>query len=223
MSDRAEFGFNQTAGTFHRTVLHRAAFSLLELLIVIALLILVMALTTPALVNIAQGQGMKRAIGDVSGIVEQARSEAMATSTWTWVGLSQQNAGPQSELVVVLVASLDGTANMSQTNLRMISRPMRIQNVKVLPSLTHWGQDVDGTVPLAGSTFGFSQTIQGKLIAFDGTVLGFNSRGEASLGDGAVPVWIEIGLRELRGTTEIPDKTASIRVSGFSGQVDVDY
>lgn len=200
-----------------------AAFSLIEMLIIVALIILVMALTAPALVGIVQGQGMKRAIGDVSGIAEQARSEAMATSTWTWLGFAQQDKGTHSELVAVVVASLDGTTNMAQNNLRMISPPIRIENVKLLSTLTEWGQGVTGTVPLSGANFSFSQNIRGQTVTFNNTVLGFNSQGEATRGDGAVPPWIEIGLRELKGLTEMPDKTASIRVSGFSGQVDIDY
>ncbi len=92
-----------------------------ELLVVHRSLVLVMALTAPALVSIAQGQGMKRAIGDVSGLVEQARAEAMATSTWTWVGFSQSTTGPSPELLMVMVSSLDGTTNMAAANLRMVS------------------------------------------------------------------------------------------------------
>lgn len=200
-----------------------AGFSLIEILVVVALLILVMALTAPALVGIVQGQGMKRAIGDVSGIAEQARSEAMATSTWTWLGFAQQDKGTHSELVAVVVASLDGTTNMAQDNLRMIAAPVRVENVKLLNTLTDWGQGVSGTVPLSGANFSFSQNIRGQNITFNNAVLGFNSQGEATRGDGSVPPWIEIGLRELKGTTEIPEKTASVRVSGFSGQVDIDY
>ncbi len=182
-----------------------------------------MALTAPALVSIAQGQGMKRAIGDVSGLVEQARAEAMATSTWTWVGFSQSTTGPSPELLMVMVSSLDGTTNMAAANLRMVSRPIRIQNVKLLPILTDWAGGIDGIVRFDDASFAFSQTIQNKTVNFGETVLGFNSQGEATLGNGAVPAWIEIGLREMKGTKEITEKTASIRVSGYSGQVDVDY
>lgn len=200
----------------------RNGFSLIELLVVIAVLALALALSAPALLNVAQGQGMKRAVGEVSGLAETARAEAMASSTWIWMGLREQSSSGQKQLVAVLVASKDGTTNMAPSNLRIIQNPVRVENVSILPSLTQWAS-VSGTVPLANTSFRFSQTIRGESLTFSNTVLGFSPRGEATTGNGAVPPWIEIGLREMRGTVEIPNKTASIKISGFSGQQSVDY
>jgi len=202
--------------------LSRNGFSLIELLVVIAVLALALALSAPALLNVAKGQGMKRAIGEVSELAELARAEAMASSTWIWMGLREQTSSGQRELVAVLVASKDGTTNMAPSNLRIIQNPVRVENVKILPALTQWAS-VSGTVPLVNTSFRFSQTIRGQSLTFSNTVLGFSPRGEATTGNGAVPPWIEIGLREMRGEVEIPDKTASIKISGFSGQQSVDY
>jgi prepilin-type N-terminal cleavage/methylation domain-containing protein len=199
----------------------RLGFSLIELLAVIAVLAIVVALSAPAMVNVARGQGMKRAVSEVSGLIEQGRVEAMATSTWTWVGLVPQNANGGEELLAVLVASKDGTTNRTPANLRMITRPVRIEHVRVLPSLTHWSEG--DTVPLSDGKFSFAQEVLGKSVTFTNSVIGFSPRGEATIDHASVPPWIEVGLRELRGTMEITNKTASIRVSGFSGEINVNY
>lgn len=204
---------------------HRShtGFSLIEMLLVVAVIGIVIGLSASALVDAARGQGMKRAIADVGGLVEQARSEAMAASTWTWVGMKQQTAGPENELIAVLVASKDGSTNRAAGNLRLVSRPLRIKNVQVLSGLTGWGGSIDGTRTVSEGDFSFSQTVRGQNITFSDHVLGFTPRGEAAIDSSSVPPWIEIGLQETRGLTPITNKTASLRVSGFSGQLDTDY
>lgn len=192
----------------------------------IAVIGIVIGLSANALVDVARGQGMKRAIADVGGLVEQGRVEAMATSTWTWVGLRQQTVGSDSELVAVLVASKDGSTNRAASNLRLVSRPIRIKNVQVMPLMTKWGYGVDGLelVSAGGSDkFSFSQIVRGENLNFSTNILGFSPRGEAAINNSSVPPWIEIGLQEMRGTTPITNKIASLRVSGFSGQLNTDY
>lgn len=196
--------------------------SLVELIVVMGAIVVLVALGAPALMELARGQGMKRAVSEVGGLLEQARIEAMATSTWTWVGLAQRDPDAPPELLAVLIASKDGTNNMDADNLRIISRPVRIENVRVLSELTEWAGET-GSVPLTGSSFSFSETVAGESVSFTDTVVGFSPRGEATLSNNTVPPWIEIGLVEMRGAVEIPDRTASIRVSGFSGQQDVSY
>lgn len=202
-----------------------AAFSLVELLVVIAVIALLLGLSAPALVDVARGQGMQRAVNEISGMVEEARLEAMAMGTWTWLGLAQQVVDGREELVAVVMTSKDGTANMDNTNLRPLSRPIRIKNVRVLDELTDWvdSASMGEVAALTESDFSFSERVGGEMMEFSGSVLGFSPRGETALRDDEVPAWIEIGLRETRGEVEIPEKTASIRISGFSGQQMISY
>jgi len=203
----------------------REGMTLIELLAVIAIAALLMTLTISNITGITQGQGMKKALNEVGDLLENARTEAMATSTWVWIGFrdsTQDNAGKQPEVTIVVVASRDGTANQTSSNLVILGKPIRIANVKVLNSLTQWAIAGE-TVPLADSPNTFTTRVNGTNRQFSKTVLAFSPQGEATLGGTTISPWIEVGLREMRGATEITAKTASIRVSGVSGAQVIDY
>lgn len=197
--------------------------SLIELMIVVGLIVLLMALLVPSMSSLVQGQGTKRAINDVSGLLEIARTEAMATSTWVWVGFAQQtNAARNTEMVVCAVSSKDGTATTAATNLARVARPARIENVVLLSTLTSWATN-EMIVPLKSGSYRFEEAIGGQNRTFAGTVIAFSPQGEASLSPDKIDPWIEVGLRESRGGVENTNKTASLRISGLSGQVLVSY
>lgn len=206
-----------------RKIAPRAAFSLIELLVVVAVAAILMALSVPALVSIARGQGMKRAIHVTSDFLEQARSEAMAKSTWVWVGLAdstQNNAFRRPELTLAGMISRDGTTNTAASNLIPLARPVRIEDVAVLSLATPWAGDA---VVAKDSSFQFTATAAGTPRSFSSTVVAFSPQGEALLTGETVSPWLEIGLQEMRGARAVTNKTASIRISGVSGQVIVDY
>ena len=202
---------------------HRRGFTLMELLIVIALLCLLMVLLVPAFTSIAQGGGMKRAIGAASDALEVARTDAMSTSTWVLVGFADttaQNPGKISQLTIFTMGSRDGTTNMAANNLRPLYRPVHIDNVKLLSSPSKWA---DGATVLKGSPFAFTATNNNTTVNVSDTIVAFSPRGEAIINPAAMNSWIELPLREMRGTQEVEEKTASVRVSGMSGQVMVSY
>lgn len=199
------------------------AFSLIELLVVVALVGLLMVLTVPALVSIAQGQGMKRGITATSDMLELARADAMAKSTWVWVGFADttaDNVAKTPELTLVAVSSRDGTTNTATANLTALTKPIRVSDVALLTSATQWASN---SVALKGSSFQFTTTVGGSAKNFTGSVLAFSPQGEALLNPAMVSPWIEVGLQQMRGNQPIASKTASIRVSGISGQIVVDY
>ncbi len=194
--------------------------SLIELLLVIALVGLMMTLSVPAFVSIAQGSGMKRAIVGVSDSLEQARTEAMAQSTWVLVGISPDTTTMPPNLTIMTMASRDGTTNTATANLQAMTKPIRVENVKLLDSPTGWATNA---VLLKDSKFEFTGTVAGKPRKFTGTVIAFSPQGEATLNSSSLSSWIEVPLQEFRGGREMTEKTASIRVSGPSGQVVVSY
>lgn len=200
----------------------RLGMSMVELLVVIAILGMMMAVAVPALVGISQGQGMKRAVNEISELVESARLEAMATSTWVWLGIANTTENNQPEITIAVMASPDGTSSPTAAK-RPLIRPLRIENVKIMNTLTPWATNSD-IVPLTGSDHPqFTVNVAGKNRQFKDMILGFSPQGEVTVKSNAINPWIEIGVREMRGTTEITNKTASIRISGVSGQQVIDY
>ena len=92
--------------------------TLIELLVVIGIMILLTALLTPAFSNLKSAGDVTSAAYTIKGVLEQARTYAMANNTYTWVGLyeedgSQSSTNPPTpgvgRLVMSVVASKDGT------------------------------------------------------------------------------------------------------------------
>ena len=95
-----------------------SGFTLIELLVVIGITILLTALLTPAFTNLKRAGDVTSAAYTIKGVLEQARTYAMANNTYTWVGLyeedgSQSSTNPPTpgvgRLVMSVVASKDGT------------------------------------------------------------------------------------------------------------------
>jgi prepilin-type N-terminal cleavage/methylation domain-containing protein len=95
-----------------------SGFSLVELLSVMAVIALLMAMVAPAFNGIRGGANVNRATFELAGVLEQARSYALAQNTYVWVGFFEEDVlqGPQNpaqpgqggRVVVSVVASRDG-------------------------------------------------------------------------------------------------------------------
>src|SRR5947207_671339 len=95
-----------------------SGFTLIELLVVIGITILLTVLLTPAFTNLKSAGDVTSAAYTVKGVLEQARTYAMANNTYTWVGFYEEDASQSStnpatagvgRLVMSIVASNDGT------------------------------------------------------------------------------------------------------------------
>ena len=91
----------------------------MELMFVIAIMILVAAFIAPAFTNLKSAGDVTSAAYTIKGVLEQARTYAMANNTYTWVGFYEENvsnpSSPNSNtpaigrVVMSIVASKDGT------------------------------------------------------------------------------------------------------------------
>lgn len=197
----------------------QSGFSLVELLVVASIILIFTAIAVPVM---DYGNKMNSAVREVSDVLELARTEAMAKNTWVWVGLLNQTpANGQAELLLAVVSSLDGSQNMNSSNLKPVIRVRKMPGVVLLSQLTDMAPTTGQ--PLTGSTYSFSATIGGTKVSLANSILGFTPTGEATLKPDETVNWLEVGLREKRGGKELPHRTASILVSGYSGQVTVKY
>jgi len=117
------------------------AFSLIELMVVIAIIVLVSALIAPAFRSLKGAGDVTSAAYTVKSVLEQARTYAMANNTYTWVGfyeedVSQPSTNPPTpgvgRLVMSIVAANDGVqgfdpnAVTSPTNRLDIARLIQV-------------------------------------------------------------------------------------------------
>jgi prepilin-type N-terminal cleavage/methylation domain-containing protein len=100
------------------TVERRAAFTLMELLVVMAIIAIMMLLLVPAFTTIKGGTDVTSAAYTIKGVLDTARTYAKANNTYTWVGFFEEDASQPStnpptvgtgRLVMSIVASKDGT------------------------------------------------------------------------------------------------------------------
>ena len=95
-----------------------AAFTLLELLIVVGIIGLLLVLIAPAFTTIKGGTDVTSAAYTIKGALDTARTYAKANNTYTWVGFFEEDASLSStnpatagtgRIVISTVASKDGT------------------------------------------------------------------------------------------------------------------
>lgn len=209
-----------------------SAFSLIELLTVVAIIGVLAAVTMPAMQRVNEGQRMGRSVSEVTAMLEYARTEAMARSTYVWVGFANQtNRAGNAELDVMAFASRDGTATSAGDNLEPLTKMLRLEGIQLarkedLSPEVRGLYSSDPTASLSSSASA-KDLPEAQRVKFDRT-LTFSPGGEAmldrepTLSTGFDNV-IDISLRPMRGTTVDPSSKdhASIWLHGGSGRLQV--
>src|SRR5437879_494848 len=120
-------------------------FTLIELMVVIAIIVILMALLAPAFTSVKSAGDVTSAAYTVKGVLDQARTYAQANNTYTWVGFFEENVSNPSpnsatpkigRIVMSIVASKDGTivydannpAKISTTKLIQVGKLTKIEN-----------------------------------------------------------------------------------------------
>ena len=107
----------------------RAAFTLVELLVVMAIIILMTALVVPAFTSMRAGADFISVANDIGNTIEQARAYAMANNTYVYVGIGEYDVteassvsprgtgtGKIGQVVLAVVASRDCTRGYDVNN-----------------------------------------------------------------------------------------------------------
>ena len=121
----------------------RAAFTLVELLIVIGIIGILMVLIAPAFTTIKGGSDVTSAANAVKDALDTARTYAKANNTYVWVGFFEENVSSTTpgtagvgRLVMSIVSSKDGTiiysgtpGTIDTTRLTQVGKLTKIDNV----------------------------------------------------------------------------------------------
>ena len=137
--------------------LREGGFTLIELLVVMSIIAILLVLMAPAFTTLKSAGDVTSAANTIKGVLDQARTYAMANNTYTWVGfyeedVSKPSANPATtgigRIVMSIVASKDGTmiytaplttlVTLTPANLIQIGKLTKIDNVhlKTFPDAT---------------------------------------------------------------------------------------
>lgn len=135
-----------------------AAFTLVELLVVISLMVVLMALGIPAFNAINGGSDITKAAYDIKGALETASTFARANNTYVWVGFFEENPTTTAtkpvpsgvgRLVISIVYSNDGTQIIKPTGTGQSIDPSKLSQLGKLIKIDkmHFGDVPDPSSP----------------------------------------------------------------------------
>ncbi len=201
----------------------RRAFTLVELLSVISVMVLMFSLIVPSLTGLRGAGDLNKTAFDISGILESARAQAMAKNSYVWVGF----ASSQENTVISLKTSSDGTkpttlnsANNSGS-LLTLGKLETFPNVQVSNNIASYGGRATTVKQLAdsGNTDTFQTKVGSTIYTFN-KIIEINPAGEVRIvSDTTLPRWIEIGLQPMRGSVkDNSGNSAVLQIAGLTGQ-----
>lgn len=216
------------------------AFSLIELLTVVALVGILAVATVPAVSQLGKAGRDSQNLILVSGTLEKAREYAIGRNTYTWVSFQKLKSAPEQPIYMMAFASADGSkagvsANQAYAvsgntgDLVAIDRPQKLEDCSIeaaLPagntlSLPAVSTQSFLTTASTGPTFNYANARLGAADSKFSYSVMFTPAGEARV-SAALPESVEMVLVPLKGGTVADNAAASvIRVSGLTGRVKV--
>ena len=205
---------------------NRSGFSLTELLVVMAIISLMAAISGPFVLGMLRGSQTTQDIVKLSTLLDQARQHAIARNTYVWVAYTDQSSAPQDGTLVVVVESRTGCDALGWTTSAVsLTGNADLQLLGKVESLPGIHLSDAGTVTTSGApaAAGVLSASQVNLQAGSGSqaktfdrAIQFSPAGEARV---RVPgQMIDVSLRPINGEEK---NAAVIRLAGLSGKVRV--
>jgi Tfp pilus assembly protein FimT len=221
-----------------------AAFTLVELVIVLGIVLLMLGFAAPSVVGILKGKRVEQALAAVSDMLERSRMEAMSQNTYVWAGLCNiskqdpENRSGQDELWLLTFRNKNGDSRIPDDQLspdmlpnsalrrvegvNMIAREKLPERVAALFPST--GKDFVEEPPLkTGLRWAGAGPSTGRYFT---RIILFTPRGEAILETGSTELpsphpYLWLGLSRTNNGEPAPSEKdmAAVLVSGFSGRV----
>ncbi len=219
---------------------NRAAFTLLELLTVMAIVAILAGASLPAISSLSRANNLNGSLSELAGMLSQARQYAVAQRTYVWVAMRENTDDPKEPSIdVALMASKTGMqpsspwaaqGSVPSDTISLLTRPKTLkqvrleeagtftrQNISDLPAQPQTG--VDNSPSDGSATFAVRLPGTPGTVNFD-RVIQFLPDGEARVADSPIDV-IEMGLRSMRGSVADQNNIAVLRINGLTGQTRV--
>ncbi len=222
----------------------REGFSLVELMTVIGVIAVLSSVALMSLAGLTGSRNLNKAAYDIQGVLEQARTTAMASDTYTWVGFFEESPGKPGvtgvgQVVISVVSSADGTnvygtlsglTMMPGSSLTQVAKLTKIPNVHLasLPA----GSVTRPTVPAvtyqvaSGSfantySFGYPVSATSAPTYTFTNIIQFNPQGDATRIADTPTQFMEIGLQPAHGSTAVTTSkdVAAVQIAGIGGHV----
>jgi prepilin-type N-terminal cleavage/methylation domain-containing protein len=199
---------------------HPQAFSLVELLFVVAVMSLVAGLVMSSVNGITRSQGMTSNISQLTGLIEQSRQAAMAQNTFVWLGIAKIQKDGNAALVVTALAGKSGMASdLSNGNCQPLITQYVLKNLTLDSAsyLSLEGIDDSGNIDFGQSTLSFTRTLPGNPTPTTFQAIAFKPDGEISIGVNAKR---RVGVGLSGGPSAATHRdSAAIQISVLSGQL----
>jgi len=203
---------------------YATAFSLIELLAVMAVITVVMAAAVPAISGLKSTGNLSSAAYEIAGTLEQARAYAMANNTFVYVGFAERDqmndsASGRSQIVMAAMGSKNGSRTFDPANLSPLTRLRKLPNVRLEEGLPNSGSMTrpvaQSGYQVANDAFSAEDSFTVSSVTFT-KILQFDPRGMASVQSRSttVPQWMEIGLVGATGSSA---DCAAVVVDGVTG------
>lgn len=193
---------------------------------VVAIIGILAVLVVPALPSILGAKGVTKAVENTTGILGLARAEAMSRRTYVYVAfLNTTNSLGNSEILIGAVASLDGSTDTSENNLRPIAKALKVEGTMLTSGIPAQVTSLvsnplfemsnnSGLPPFKVGDVDFPGATHGIIFSPNGEAL------SAATSKTFLPQ-VDFGLVATKGTIPQTNDGAAVRYLGGSGNIQV--